>query len=153
MPCSLLALSASTRYEKPLQQHDTLLNYSRVVASGRGEVTSCVDCTHIQAGASSAAWLITLFLSFTLSFLTGYSPVPRVTTSSLALAASPTAVRALTCHWPCPPRFGRSVPRLPTRSFIHGSSFQSIFHSLLLFLLFLLSPNDSRVYSRAFIVH
>lgn len=63
---------------------------------------SYADCMHIGAGAFSAAWLVTLFPSFTLSFLSRHSPVPHVTASSLALAASPTAVRALTCHWPCP---------------------------------------------------
>lgn len=80
-----------------------------IVASGRGE--EAASYAH-RAGASSAAWPVTLFLSFTLSFLAGHSPV---------LAASPTAVRALTCHWPCPLASAASVPRLPTRPFIRGS--------------------------------
>jgi len=40
------------------------------------------------------------------------------TASPLAHSARPTAVRALTCHWPCPLA---SVPRLPTRPFIRDS--------------------------------
>lgn len=114
---------------------------------------SYADCTHIGAGASSAAWLVTLFPSFTLSFLARRSPAPRATASSLALAASPTAVRALTCHWPCPLASAASVPRLLTRPFIRGS-FSLSRSSLLLFLSSSSSPSpsDSRVYSRALTV-
>ena len=72
---------------------------------------------------------------------------------SLALAASPTAVRALTCHWPCPLAsaarslvclLGHLSIALPLRLFFILFSFS--FSSRL-------SPSDSRVYSRAFIVH
>lgn len=100
-----------------------------------------------RAGASSAAWLVTLFPSFTLSFFA--STLQRVLSLSPAI---PTAVRALTCHWPCPlasaarslvcllghlsVALSLSAHRFPLFSFASSSS----------------SPSDSRVYSRALTV-
>jgi len=90
---------------------------------------SRADCTR-SADASSAAWLVTLFPSFAIprrppallpppsSLLPPPSSLVLPTASPLAHSARPTAVRALTCHWPCPLA---SVPRLPTRPFIRGS--------------------------------
>lgn len=147
-----------------MQQRDTHLNYARVVASRRRRRTrsgeraaSTVRGTERARPHSSAAWLVTLFPSFALPVSSRRLFPPLLLFSrSPARSVRPTAVRALTCHWPCPLA---SVSRLPTRPFIRGSFSLSFFSPsttlLLLFLrlhcLCLYSPSssDSRVYSRA----
>lgn len=103
------------------------------------------------------AWLVTLFPSFTLSFLVGILPFrARQRVLSLSLSASSTAVRALTCHWPCPlASAARSlVCLLGHLSVVLSLSLSAHRSSLLLFLVFFLSipSSDSRVYSRALTV-
>lgn len=102
-------------------------------------------CTHIEErDAFSAARLVTLFPSFVLPFLLPF----RATTSSLALASSPTAVRTLTCHWPCPLTSARSLVCL--LGHLSAAPSLSFYLSLVLFSSVSPSPSDSRVYSRAF---
>lgn len=95
-------------------------------------------CTHIEErDAFSAAWLVTLFPSFVLPFLLPF----RAT-------ASPTAVRTLTCHWPCPLTSARSLVCLLGHLSVAPSLSFSL--SFILFSSVSSLPSDSRVYSRAF---
>lgn len=139
------ALSAvPTRYnEEPLQQRDTLLNYSRVVASeGEGEnerrQRSFADRTYVhRAGASSAAWLVTLFPSFASSFLSR----PRARQQVLSLSRRAQQLFAL-WHVTGLARSLRSLVCLLG----HLSAALSL--PLVLLASFSPSPSDSRVYSR-----
>jgi len=119
VPCSLLALSASTRYnEKPLQQRDTLLNYSRVVASGREEA-KLDELRRLYAQCASSARVARNSFSLVYPLV----PLPfRSRQRVLSLSRDePNSCSRFDMSLALPARFGRSVPRLPTRPFIHGS--------------------------------
>lgn len=120
MSCSLLALSAPTRYnEEPLQQHDTLLNYSRVVASGRerGEATSFATVyAHRRAGRVLGRAARN---SFSLVRPPVPPPVPRHDQFSRSRGES-NSCSHFDMSLALPAHFG-SIPRLSTRSFIRGS--------------------------------
>lgn len=113
--------------EEPLQQHDTLLNYSRVVASGRerGEATSFADCVRKEERDAR------LFFPRSSS---PSPPVPCDGESSRSRGES-NSCSHFDMSLALPAHFG-SIPRLPTRSFIRG------FFSL--FLLLSLSLSFSR---------